>query len=81
MTGHTRTRVEWQPGDAALEALEISRRLFPHLSRQSLIDRLVITGLAALKHTPWRPPELWGKHRDRWKLPAELRADIGADAK
>ena len=46
--------------------------LFPHLSRQAVIDRLVITGLYALKQPPWQPPELWGRHRDRWRLPTSI---------
>ena len=68
----TRPRIDWQPGDAALEALSVAESLFPHLRRQEVIDRLVITGLCALRHPPWAPPPLFGKSRDSWRLPASL---------
>ena len=68
-----RTRIDWQPGDAALEALEIAESLRPHLRTQELIDMLVITGLAALRHEPWAPPTFHGFNRNTWRLPASLR--------
>ncbi len=71
----TRRRVDWCPGDAAFEALEIGEQLFANLPRQEVIDRLVITGLCALKHPPWAPPPLFGRERDRWKLPSTARFD------
>jgi hypothetical protein len=45
----TRFRINWCPGDAALEAVQIAERMYPHLRRQEVIDRLVLTGLWALK--------------------------------
>lgn len=74
----TRQRVDWMPGAAALEALAIAGDLLPHLSRQELIDRLVITGLAALKQPPL--PQLFGDDRDRWALPSHLRLGAGTVA-
>lgn len=68
----TRRRIEWCPGDAALEALEIGEELFSNLNRQALIDRLVITGLAAYTGRHWCPPPFLGTSRDCWSLPAEL---------
>lgn len=68
----TRLRIDWVPGGAALQSLEIGERLWPHLRRQEVIDRLVITGLSALQHPPWRPPALPGQDRDRWSLPPAL---------
>jgi hypothetical protein len=70
-----RLRVEWVPGPAALEALDIAeRQLGPAgLRTQEVIDRLVILGLWALKNPPKRPPDLWGKDRAQWTLPADLR--------
>ena len=70
----TRQRIDWAPGAAALEALEVAEGLMPHLGRQALLDRLVITGLYALRQPPWRPPDLVGTDRDSWELPADLRA-------
>lgn len=68
-----RTRVDWMPGPAALEGLEIARRVFPHLKTQELIDRVFLTGLYALKQPPWQPPRLDGRDRDVWRLPDGLR--------
>lgn len=71
-----RTRIDYMPGNAALEALQVAAAMFPHSRPQALIDRLVITGLSALKHQHWQPPRyLFGRDRDAWKLPAELRPD------
>jgi len=69
----TRLRIDWCPGDAALEAVQIAERMYPHLRRQEIIDRLVITGLWALKQPPAIPPRFDGRNRDRWRLPANLR--------
>lgn len=69
----TRQRIDWAPGDAALEAIEIAETLFPHLRRQEIIDRLVLTGLWALRQPPAIPPRFDGCDRDQWRLPANLR--------
>ena len=68
-----RPRIDWCPGEAASEAVEIARELFPHLRKQEVIDRLVITGLYALKQPPWAPPQFVGSDRDKWALPDDLR--------
>jgi len=70
MSKTTRVRVDYMPGAAALEAMQIAGELYPRDNIQALIDRLVITGLAAMS---WKPPSLYGRDRDRWKLPDELR--------
>ena len=64
-----RMRIDWTPGSAAHKALEIGEQLFPHLGRQAVIDKLIISGLHALRHVP---PALWGHDRDAWELPAGL---------
>lgn len=72
MSKTNRVRVDYMPGAAALQALEIAQAMHPNSNAQALIDRLVITGLAALLHPPWSPPSLYGRDRDRWKLPDGL---------
>ena len=67
-----RTRIDYMPGAAALEALAIAGELFPDTRPQALIDKLVITAVSALAHKHWRAPYLSGSNRDRWKLPDEL---------
>lgn len=69
-----RTRIDYMPGKAAHEALVLASNMFPALRTQALLDKLVITALSALRHDsrPWRAPHLFGKDRDRWKLPTEL---------
>lgn len=69
-----RVRVDYMPGPAAVEALQTAQGLFPNSNTQALIDRLVITGLSALVQGHWRPPPLYGRDRDAWKLPDNLRA-------
>lgn len=66
----TRQRIDWCPGDAALQALAAGEELFPTLKRQDVIDRLLITGLCAYLGTHWQPPPFVGTQRDRWRLPA-----------
>ena len=61
-----RQRVDWMPGNAALQALSIAQQVRPDLRRQDLIDLLVIHGLWALQ---FRAPPLHGDDRDRWRLP------------
>ena len=71
-----RTRIDYMPGDAALDALALAEDMFPALRTQALIDRLVIVAVSAMHHNtlykPWQPPGMWGNDRDRWKLPASL---------
>jgi len=67
------------PCQAALEALQAARTLYPKANTQALIDRLVITGLSALVHGKWQPPGLWGM-RESWKLPSNLRAKVPDDS-
>ena len=67
-----RVRIDWMPGAAALEALDVAAVMFPDARPQALIDRLVICGLSALMHRHWHPPYLGGKDRDKWKLPDDL---------
>ena len=70
MPKQERTRIDYMPGPAALDALELAVDMFPNLRPQALIDKLVITGLCALH---WKPPSLYGSDRDRWELPETLR--------
>ena len=67
-----RTRIDYMPGDAALDALNMAADLFPKLRTQALLDRLLITAVSALhhaaQHKPWQPPGMCGTDRDRWKL-------------
>ena len=65
-----RTRIDYMPGSAALEALELAAAMYPDARPQALLDRLVITGLCALQ---WKPPMLFGTDRDRWQLPEPVR--------
>ena len=71
-----RTRIDYMPGEAALDALDLAADLFPTLRTQALIDRLVIVAVSAMhhaaQHKPWQPPSMWGSNRDRWKLPDSL---------
>lgn len=71
----SRTRIDYMPGKAALEALEIASERFPRDRTQALIDRLVICGVSALEHPPWRPPALYGRDRDTWALPDNLKPE------
>ena len=74
-----RTRIDYMPGNAALDALALAGEMFPDMRPQALLDRLVITAVSALAHDRvhkrWEPPRLWGRDRDTWKLPEELRPD------
>lgn len=72
MSKANRVRVDYMPGQAALEALQAAQALHPKDNTQALIDRLVITGLSALVHGHWEPPKLYGRNRQRWKLPEGL---------
>ena len=67
-----RTRIDYMPGSAALNALDLADAMFPTLRNQALIDKLVITAVSALAYQHWQPPALWGHDRDAWKLPANL---------
>ncbi len=75
-----RVRADYMPGSAAVEALQAAQRLFPNSNTQALIDRLVITGLSAMVQGHWKPPPLYGRARDAWKLPDDLRSRPGKDA-
>ena len=68
MPKNERTRIDYMPGGAAIEALQRAESTFPNLRTQALIDKLVITGFCALQ---WKPPTLYGNDRDKWKLPSE----------
>lgn len=67
-----RTRLDYMPGDAACSALALAAQMFPNLRTQALIDKLVITGVSAINHQHWKPPGLYGKDRNKWRLPTEL---------
>ncbi len=75
-----RVRVDYMPGPAAVEALQAAQRLYPNSNTQALIDRLIITGLSALVQGHWRPPPLYGRDRDAWKLPDDLDKGPGNGA-
>ncbi len=75
-----RVRVDYMPGPAAVEALQAAQRLYPNSNTQALIDRLVITGLSALVQGHWKPPPLYGRDRDVWNLPDDLRPEPGETA-
>ncbi|MCM2296040.1 hypothetical protein [Rhodoferax sp.] len=70
MTKSERTRIDYMPGSAALEALALAAAMFPDARPQALIDRLVITGLCALR---WKAPALYGADRDKWQLSKDIR--------
>ncbi|OPZ71530.1 MAG: hypothetical protein BWY80_01307 [Firmicutes bacterium ADurb.Bin456] len=70
MPKNSRVRIDYMPGNAALEALGIAESMLPKLRTQALIDRLVITGVCALQ---WKAPTLWGDDRDRWQLPDTIK--------
>ena len=67
-----RSRINYMPRNAALEALGLAYAMFPNLRAQALIDKPAITAVSALAHQHWRPPNLWGRDRDTWKLPRKL---------
>ena len=70
MPKQERTRIDYMPGPAALDALALAGAMFPSTRPQALLDKLVITGLCALQ---WKLPALYGADRDRWELPEALR--------
>ena len=76
MSKANRVRVDYVPGPAALEALQAAQELHPKDNTQALLDRLVITGLSALVHGRWEPPRLFGRDREQWRLPEELRQPV-----
>jgi hypothetical protein len=75
MPDSTRKRIEWYPGDAALEALQVATEKYPRLRQQALLDFIFLAGLSALTHQHWQPPALHGADRHRWRLPAALQRD------
>lgn len=66
MTKKPRTRIDYMPGEAAQQALKDAAGLMPSFGTQALIDKLILVGLSALTHEPWKPPALYGKNRDKW---------------
>lgn len=70
MAKKDRTRIDYMPGQAAFDALGLASEMFPTMRPQALIDKLVITGLVALR---WEPPALYGHNRDAWRLPEQFR--------
>ena len=69
-----KVRIDWMPGRAAQEGLEIARQLYPEMGLQELIDRLFLTGLSAAVRPQWQPPALMPKSRQHWSLPPDLAA-------
>lgn len=69
MAKNERTRIDYMPGSAALDALGLASEMFPAMRPQALIDKLVITGLCALH---WKAPALYGSNRDAWRLPEQF---------
>lgn len=69
----TKDRIDWMPCVAAKDAVRLGQQMWPGLSRQAVIDRLVIDGISAVLHRPWREPILHGS-RHRWELPPEVAA-------
>lgn len=67
-----RTRLDYMPGSAAMQALRIAGEMFPDLRQQALLDKVVITGVSVLAHKPWHAPYLLGRNRDKWRLPDDL---------
>lgn len=72
----TNRRIEWNPGDAAFDALVVGESLFPTRNRQDVIDMLVIIAVSALKSRPWQPPAFPVGSRYRWRLPANVAAHV-----
>lgn len=66
----TQKRVEWLPGPAAADALQVLRALHPGRSQQDLID-LALIRMAWAERFP--EPQMPGRDRTRWTLPAELQ--------
>ena len=71
MAKKDRTRIDYMPGQAAIDALALAAEMFPKKRQQALIDKLVITGLCALSWKLPELPKLWGNERDKWKLPEQ----------
>lgn len=70
MANCERPRIDYMPGSAAREAIDLAAVMFPDLRTQALVDKLVITGLCALH---WKAPALYGADRDHWQLPTGFR--------
>ena len=73
MSKANRTRVDYMPSFAAVQALQAAQKPHPDHNIQRMIDRLIITGVSALAHGRWEPPRLYGRDREQWVLPVELR--------
>ena len=76
MSKTNRVRIDYMPSAAAVQALQAAQELQPDHNVQRMIDRLIITGLSALVHGRWEPPRLYGRNREQWKLPEELRCRV-----
>ena len=79
MSKASRTRIDYTPCKAALKALQAAQGLHPKDNTQALIDRQVIVGYSALVQPRWEPPHLYGRNREAWKLPQELREHMPED--
>ena len=63
-----RTRIDYQPGPAALAALQEAATIAgPKLSTQALLDKLVLWGVWCAKKEVDRPPAVFGTNRAKWK--------------
>lgn len=63
-----RLRIDYAPGPAAARVLEeVAAMAAPKLSKQALIDKLVIWGAWCAKKEQDRPPPLFGTNRARWR--------------
>lgn len=65
----TQKRIEWLPGPAAQEALQILLALHPGRSQQELIDLALIRSAWTDRYPA---PQMPGPDRMRWVLPAAL---------
>lgn len=63
-----RVRIDYQPGPAALAAIDEAAALSGNgeLSKQALLDKLVLWGLWCAKREQDRPPQLFGSDRAKW---------------
>ncbi len=73
MPKNERTRIDYMPGNAALDALALAGEMFPDTRPQALLYMLVITAVSALvhdrDHKRWEPPRSWGHNRHPCSLP------------
>ena len=63
-----RQRIDYAPSPAAAKVLEeVASQPGVKLSKQALIDKLVIWGAWCAKKEQDRPPPLFGTNRARWR--------------